>query len=191
MSLSEWIVHYGYWAVLIGCLLEGESVLLLAGMAAHQGQLALPWVLLTAFVGGTLGDLFFYFLGRRYGRWLTVRLWRQRGRMRRVQRWVRRYDAWVIVAVRFLYGVRVLGPIAIGASAFSWERFVVFNMLGAALWAGLVGGTGYLAGHLLSLWLADLDRHEGWLIAGVVIALLLVHLVQGWMARRRGTVTDT
>jgi len=185
MSIAEWIAQYGYWAVLVGCLLEGESVLLVAGFAAHQGHLQLPWVLLTAFAGGSLGDMFFYGLGRRYGRWLTVRLWRYRSRMRRVQGWVRRYDAWVIVAVRFLYGVRVLGPVAIGAGGFPWQRFVAFNLLGAAIWSCLIGGAGYVAGQSLSLWFGDVDQHEGWVIAGAVGVLVLVHLFQGWRARRR------
>jgi len=190
MTVADWISQYGYWAVLVGCLLEGESVLLLAGFAAHQGHLALHWVLLIAFVGGTLGDLFFYALGRRYGRWLTVRLWRHRGRVRRVQGWLRRYDAWVIVAVRFLYGVRILGPVAIGASGFPWGRFVAFNMLGAAIWACLIGGAGYLAGHSLQRWLGDLDQHEGWVIGGVVVLLLLVHGIQSWRARQREASPD-
>ena len=44
MNLPELIETYGYWAVLGGTLLEGESVLLLAGFAAHRGYLDLPIV---------------------------------------------------------------------------------------------------------------------------------------------------
>ena len=57
MTLIEFVAAYGYLAVLLGTLLEGETVLLLAGFAAHQGHLAIHWVLLIAFIGGTLGDI--------------------------------------------------------------------------------------------------------------------------------------
>ena len=39
MNLTTLIADYGYWAVFIGCFLEGETVLLLAGFAAHRGML--------------------------------------------------------------------------------------------------------------------------------------------------------
>lgn len=42
MTLSQWLSHYGYRAVFIGGILEGETILILAGFAAHQGYLSFP-----------------------------------------------------------------------------------------------------------------------------------------------------
>jgi len=39
LDLNALIAAYGYWVIFIGCLLEGETVLILGGMAAHQGSL--------------------------------------------------------------------------------------------------------------------------------------------------------
>ena len=36
MTLTQLVADYGYLAVLAGALFEGETVLLLAGFAAHQ-----------------------------------------------------------------------------------------------------------------------------------------------------------
>jgi membrane protein DedA with SNARE-associated domain len=38
MSFRQLVIDYGYLAVFIGCLLEGETILVLAGFAAHQGH---------------------------------------------------------------------------------------------------------------------------------------------------------
>ena len=45
-SLEGFVENYGYWAILAGTVLEGETVLILGGLAAHQGYLELAWVLL-------------------------------------------------------------------------------------------------------------------------------------------------
>lgn len=63
MTLDQLIDTYGYWAILVGTLLEGETILLLGGFAAYQGYLALPWVILAAFIGAFCGDQLFFFLG--------------------------------------------------------------------------------------------------------------------------------
>jgi len=56
LDLNALLATYGYWVVFIGCLLEGETVLILGGMAAHQQVLQLWPVMAWASVGGMLGD---------------------------------------------------------------------------------------------------------------------------------------
>lgn len=54
------IEHFGYLAILVGTLLEGETFLILGGFAAHRGYLDLSLVILSAFLGTVLGDQLFY-----------------------------------------------------------------------------------------------------------------------------------
>lgn len=56
LDLNALIAIYGYWVIFVGCLLEGETVLLLGGMAAHQGTLQWLHVIGWATLGGILGD---------------------------------------------------------------------------------------------------------------------------------------
>jgi membrane protein DedA with SNARE-associated domain len=49
-------------------------------------------------------------------------------------------------------------------------KFMVFNFLGAAIWAPLIAGIGYAFGSILKSVLADLQRYEIWLLAIVVAA---------------------
>jgi len=47
---------YGYWAVRSGTFLEGETILMPAGFAAHQGYFRPPGVMLAACIGNLAGD---------------------------------------------------------------------------------------------------------------------------------------
>lgn len=56
MDLNTLISQYGYAALVIGSLAEGETVTLLGGLAAHQGLLKFPLVVLSVALGGMIGD---------------------------------------------------------------------------------------------------------------------------------------
>jgi membrane protein DedA with SNARE-associated domain len=180
VSLPQLLTDYGYLAVFVGSLLEGETVLLLAGYAAHQGYLSLQWVVLLAFCGGTLGDQVFFHLGRRYGGALLRRFPRLARPAQRVDRLLLRFHAALIVGVRFMYGLRILGPIVIGMSGVPARRFMLFNALGAAVWAVLVTVLGFLFGRALQLLLADAEQYEAialLLLVGLGTLLGLVHWI--------------
>jgi membrane protein DedA with SNARE-associated domain len=55
------IIQFGYPAILVGTFLEGETILVIAGMAAHRGYLDLPVVIGAAFIGTLFGDQLFFF----------------------------------------------------------------------------------------------------------------------------------
>ena len=123
-------------------------------------------------------------VGRRYGVALLRRSPALAARAVPVARLIRRHQASLIVGVRFMYGLRLIGPIAIGMSDVSAARFALLNMLGAALWAPLVTGAGYLFGQTLRWLITDLERYEALallLIAAVVAAVALAH----WLRSRR------
>lgn len=172
MSLPHLIDQYGYLAVFLGCLAEGETVLMLAGFAAHRGYLSFPIVVALAFCAGTLGDQLIYFLGYRYGRALLARWPRLAARVQSAIPRIERYQTGMIIGVRFMYGLRLAGPFAIGLSKVSPWRFSALNMVGAALWAVLIASMGYLFGRTLEWLIADLRRYEE--LAFVLILAILV-----------------
>ena len=92
-----------------------------------------------------------------------------------------------IVGIRFMYGLRIIGPIAMGTGGVSPWRFVRYNVLGAAIWAPLVGGLGYLFGDALALLLGDLGRYQETALLLIVVVAVLFALLRRWKrARRRG-----
>ncbi|HXE19838.1 MAG TPA: DedA family protein [Castellaniella sp.] len=179
MDVANLIQTYGYGAVAAGTFLEGETVLLAAGAAAARGYLGLPAIMAVATFCGFLGDQFFFFLGRRYGRGLVAHFPSLQPKVARVGALLERHDATVILSIRFLYGVRTVGPMAIGMSGVHWTRFMAFNLLGAAIWAIAVASVGYGLGHGLTRvlgWIGGVDNDELWVLGGVLAALLCWHL---------------
>ncbi|HLB14719.1 MAG TPA: DedA family protein [Burkholderiales bacterium] len=186
MDLASLVQTYGYLAVFIGTLLEGETVLALAGLAAHRGYLALPWVIAVAALGGFLGDQIYFLVGRRNGARVLARFPRLAPGIERIERLLERYGAPIVVLVRFMYGLRAVGPIAISMTSMHWTRFAAFNALGATLWATLVASLGYALGNALTLLLGDLRRIEAAVFAAVaVVGIAAVLIVRA--RRRRAT----
>jgi len=99
MLLTQLLSQYGYLAVFVGSILEGETVLILAGFAAHQGYLSFPIVVMLAFCGGTMGDQMYFFLGRYYGSSILSRFPSLSVRAQPVNRLIQRYHASLIIGV--------------------------------------------------------------------------------------------
>ena len=66
--LRSFVEAYGYYALLAGTFLEGETILLIGGLVAHLGYLDLPVVMLVAFIGSFSGDQLYFCIGRLKGR---------------------------------------------------------------------------------------------------------------------------
>lgn len=184
MDLSQLIQDYGYAAVAVGSFLEGETVLILAAVGAHLGYLALPAVIVVAAIGAFLGDSFYFFAGRRYGRRLMARFPALGRAVPRVDRFVGRWHALAVVVLRFTYGLRIAGPIVLGAGRMRTFTFLWANAVGAAVWAVLLAAIGYSFGHLAQRLLGDLARMEH-IAIGVVIAIVVLVAVVHRVTRRR------
>lgn len=175
MELIDLITRYGLIAVFLGSVLEGETVLLLAGYAAHRGYLDFAAVVAVAWLGATLGDQVLFWLGRRHGRGLAARRPALAGRIERALALIEAHPLKIIFAMRFLWGMRTALPIALGLSRVSGARFLVLNPLAALLWAPLVAGLGWGFGALITRHLGDIARFEHWLFAGVIGLALAAH----------------
>ena len=168
MSVSALVAQYGYAFVFAGALAEGESVLLAAGFAAHRGMLKLHVVMAVAFVAATLGDQLCFYLGRRHGPQLLAR-----------------HPNAAILSLRFLYGLRTAGPIALGALGVSRGRFALLNLLSAALWALGFSLLGYQFGQAMQWLLKDLRAVEEAVLVAMLCAALAWTLWRHWRARRK------
>ena len=164
MTLAGLVETHGYWMLALGCLLEGETILLLAGFAAHRGYLNPFAVLGVAATAGFVGDQFWFWLGRRHGAGVLARwssLTRQVGRVHAL---LERFHAAAIIGVRFAYGLRIAGPVLIGMTTISRLRFAGLNAAGAVLWAVLIGGLGWMFGHAAEAVMGQIRHLEGWLM---------------------------
>lgn len=178
MVLESLVLRYGYVAVGVGTFFEGETVLIAAGALAHRGLLSLPFVVFAAFVGGTVGDQMWFHIGERFGRQYIEKRPALRDRAARVERWFNRFGDAFVIAFRFIYGIRVVTPVLLGASRFSTRRFAVLNMIGAALWAATFAILGWTLGASFSAILARAGKIEELVLAAAGIVAVL------WIGQR-------
>jgi membrane protein DedA with SNARE-associated domain len=172
--MEDLIGTFGYVAVFIGTFLEGETILALAGVAVAHGYMSYWGTVGVAIVGAFLGDQVCFFIGRRYGLRVLKGFPTLAAKAPQVQAILRRWDALAVIALRFLYGLRIAGPIVIGTCGISPWRLALFNFIGTLLWAPLVTGIGYLAGYALYEWLGRLEQAQIGLLVAVALAALIV-----------------
>lgn len=176
MTLQHLIDTYGYAAIFIGCLLEGETILLLGGIAAKLEYLKLHWVIVTAFTGTLFADQFLFFLGRRKGEVLLEKwpVWRKRAD--KVLPILERHRLLVIIGFRFVYGTRTITPFVLGMSRVTIREFLFLNIISAAAWASLVGFLGFTFGYGVELILGDIRRYEMAMFFLILIVAFLLWL---------------
>jgi membrane protein DedA with SNARE-associated domain len=177
ITLEHLIESYGYLALIIGTFLEGETILVLGGVAAKLDYLKLPWVIASAFVGSLFGDQLLFFLGRYRGRWVLRKFPQWQTRADKVHRIIERHRIPIIIGFRFVYGIRTITPFALGMSRVPAIEFVALNIVSAALWATTFGSLGYLFGKGMELMLGDIRHYEkeilGYLLLmGTAVGLL-------------------
>lgn len=183
MDVNHLISQYGYLALFFGCIAEGETFTLLGGVAAHEGLLHYGWVVVVAMLGGILGDTALFFLGRYYGDTILKRFKKHQMQIAKANRLIRKRPVLFVIGVRFMYGLRIVGPIIIGASRLKPHKFMLLNVIGAVLWALIFVSLGYVGGQVIAPWLHALDRHLKQ-IFWVVLILVLVWGVRIWFRRR-------
>ena len=184
-TLTELIKNYGYLAILIGTFLEGETILILGGFAAHMGFLELPWVIASAFAGSFSGDQLYFYIGRHYGpKIIAKRLSWQEGAAK-VYKHLHRHQNLLILSFRFFYGFRNVTPFAVGAAHVSRARFFTLNLIGAIIWAISFASAGYLFGEAFRLFLDDFKRYELYVLLGLVLVGVLIWLATLIRHRRR------
>lgn len=183
MDPGQLIGTHGYWMLALGCLLEGETLLVIAGYAAHRGYLDPVAVIAVASVAGFAGDQFYFWLGRRHGPAVLARFPSLVAKAGRVHELLARYQAPAVVGVRFAYGLRIAGPLLIGTSPISALRYALLNALGAILWACLVAGIGWVFGQAAEVVLGDIRHVEGWILLGLAAAGALAWWIRKNRAR--------
>ncbi|HME43386.1 MAG TPA: DedA family protein [Syntrophorhabdales bacterium] len=184
--MEQVVAQYGYPAVLVGTFLEGETILIVAGFAAHQGYLKLSLVILAAFGGSLMGDQLYFLIGRLKGRPFLQRRSAWQAKAAKVDHLIDRHGTWIMLGFRFLYGLRTITPFVIGASRVSPSRFLLLNAAGALVWAIAVGCLGFLFGAAAETVLRNVRKIEGWIVLAMLGAGAVIWVI--YFLRKRKQV---
>jgi membrane-associated protein len=158
--------------LLIGFFLPGDSLLFTAGFLASQGFLDISLLIILMFIAAVLGDNVGYAFGRRVGPKIFKReeSWLfHKEHLARSERFYSKHGGKTLVLARFTPVVRTFAPILAGVGKMHYRTFLVFNLLGALMWA--VGVT--LLGYYLGQTIPDIDRYLLPIIAAIIFISLL------------------
>jgi membrane protein DedA with SNARE-associated domain len=175
---QEWLDQYGYWIVFFGAIIEGETVLILAGFSLSRGYLDPATTYMLAVAGGAIGDFLYFLLGRRYGPAVFRRFRRLRPLRARAVLVARQWGRYAAFFTRFLYGLRVALPMTLGAVRLPRATFVAYNLAGALAFAALYLGLGYLFGEALREILGRVAPYERRIFLGIIATGTLIWVVR-------------
>ena len=145
--------------------IPSEAIMGLGGMAVARGDMALGPLVAIGTAGSTLGNYWWYWIGRRvgyerfrpfverHGRWLTLD-WPAVERLHRL--FQRRGDA-IVFVFRFMPAFRTTVSLPAGMAAMPRWRFLAWTYAGAAIWDTLLA----VAGMELGRRVEAIDRYLG------------------------------
>ena len=197
-QLLDYIFAYGsvwvYLAIFTACFVEnvfppfpGDSFIVAAGGLVALGRLDFTLTLLLIITGGMASVMFMYYLGRRFGRSYFIRKdfkYFSASDIEQMEERFRKWGAVVLVASRFIVGMRVVLAVVAGIGRYPAGRMILFSTLSYLLFAGLL----FLAAHKLVENLSAVEyyftayNHVAWPLLIGLVALLVVHKVR---ARRK------
>lgn len=184
-DVMDLLKRYGYYVILAWTFLEGETVVILAGMFSKQLHLD-PWLIaLCAFCGSFLSDQVMFSLGKYKGEAVLRYFPRIARNVDKAAGLFKKYDTILILGFRFVYGVRNVTPILLGISGVSHKKFFALNFIGAGVWALTFSFGGLYVGQAFM-------RAMGVVGHGIFYILVLTLALAGliWYIRARRSVKN-
>lgn len=166
---------YFYIILFLFSMIEGESVVLTAGVLAFKGFLSFPKILIISFTATLIADQTLFYVGRAYGHRLLKKYPKLEAKSHRVFELLHRYNTGFILSFRFVYGIRTASPLVIGAAGISPKRYAILNFIAAVIWSVLSCSAGYLIGYFfadaIDAAIGKAIRYQGFFVGGVILLL--------------------
>lgn len=166
--------------------LPGDSLLFVAGAVAATGGMDPFLVAGCLMLAAVLGDSTNYLIGRTLGEKLfdsnDSKIFR-RDYLERTHAFYEKHGGKTIALARFLPIVRTFAPFVAGAAHMAYPRFLIFSLLGTALWVGGLVTLGYVFGDMefvknnLSIMILA--------VVGLSLLPMLVQVMRQWFNGRR------
>lgn len=184
--MDEFLTKFGAIGVFLGAAFEGQTAVVVGGLLARQQLIALWLTFASATAGSGVLDHLLFVAGRRFRSHRYVVRMSEKAAFALALRFIERRPVIYILVFRFIFGLRLVSPIAVGVSQIPTWRFTVLNILGAAIWAAAFTAAGYLFGEAVERIFGG--RHAGrWTLAAagaLVVIVLAVAAVRIWRDRR-------
>lgn len=189
--LDHFLANYGYFAIfsllmlgIVGPFIPDDSILVLAGIAVHRGQLQFAATIAVAYAGSLCGISLSYALGRTGAIYVLERFgpvdrWVKR-HLPQVERWFENYGKWTLFFGYFIAGVRHFTALTAGMSKVRFRTFALYAYPGGFAWVASFISIGYFLG---AEWEQIRHRFNRWALLAVIVCALIG--LAGWFLRRK------
>ncbi len=144
VDLLLWLTGLGYTGIALGLMIEiipSEIVLAYGGYMVSQGTITFTGALIAGTVGGTIAQLFLYWIGayggrpflEKYGRYLLIK----KHHIDVAENWFTKYGTGVIFTARFIPVVRHAISIPAGIAKMSFTKFTIYTTIAILPWSAL------------------------------------------------------
>ena len=153
--------------------LPGDSLLFMAGLFARSGELNISYLFILLFIAAVLGDNCNYWIGRKIG----VRIFNLKFRgkplvkkeyLDKTHVFFEKHGTKAIIMARFVPFVRTFAPFAAGIAEMNYKKYLVFDVIGGALWIGGLTTAGYLLGEV-----EFIKKHVDLVCLGIILVSVL------------------
>lgn len=194
-TLFHLIEQYGIAVVFVNVLVEqlgtplpAYPTLLITGAMLDRGEYSALQLLATAVIAALIADYVWYQAGRRYGRKVMTALCRislsPDSCVRQTESIFTRWGASSLLVAKFIPGFASIASALAGTTNTRPAAFIVFDSIGAALWAGSAIFLGSLFSTTIEDLLSTLTQLGKW--GTLLIALALAAFVANkWWQRQR------
>jgi membrane-associated protein len=162
-------------------VLNGNTAAIISAAAfVRVGHGTLVVVLLAAIPGLMKFDLLFWWAGRLWGERLILLLSGKRNRgtkyMDRVQRWGRKFTWPAVLVAPFLPIPTAIIYVVVGWAGMRLVTFLILDIIGSLLWAGLLAGLGYALGHHAVVVAQSISHYGLWISIALVVIIVFFQL---------------
>ncbi len=169
-----------------GLPMPAVPLMIVAGALAQEGHFGFAALLGAAVVGSLLGDLPWFYAGRRYGYRILRLLCRMAVEpsscVQQTEDKLMRWGAPSLMVAKFVPGFATVAPPLAGATRLALPRFLFFSAIGAGLWAGaaiFVGALFHLQVESVLAWMS-IAGAQALMVLG---ALFLLYVAVKWVQR--------
>jgi len=166
-----------------GFFLPGDSLLFTAGLFASQGVFGIIPLVLGIFIAAVLGDTVGYMFGRKVGPALFSRedsFFFSKNHAHKASEFYEKHGKKAIILARFIPVIRTFAPIVAGIGKMKYKTFMAYNVIGGAIWTGLLTLSGYFLGKIIP----GIGTYLNYIIV-VIIFISIIPIVFEWVRSRK------
>ncbi len=179
VTLIKTVGYLGIFAIvflesgmMVGFFFPGDSLLFTAGFLASQDLLDIRILIAGCFIFAVMGDSVGYYIGQKFGRKLFNKedsVWFHKSHLTKAQNFYDKHGNKTIILARFIPVVRAFAPVVAGIGLMRYKNFVIYNLIGAVLWAIIIPLLGYYLGNMIP----DVDKYLLPVLGLIILASFL------------------